>query len=191
MRWRRLTYEAAYFGHPPWDTGIPPPELVDHIEGRAALPAGRALDIGCGTGTSSRYLAAHDWQVVGVDFSRGAIRRAKAAGDATGAITYRRADITHLAKAGVSGPFDLVFDIGCFHSVEPAKRDAYVASVAAVSRPGTTMLLFGFDREGTPGLREPEVRRRFGPRFEVERLHADRPPASDSGAWFRLRATGA
>jgi SAM-dependent methyltransferase len=191
MGWRRLAYELAYFGRPPWDTGIPPPELVEAIEGTAALAPGRALDIGCGTGTSSRYLTAHGWQVVGVDFSTRAIRRAWAASDVGAGITFLRADATDLVAAGVSGPFDLVLDVGCYHGIAQERRDAYVASVVAVSRPGTTMLLFGFDRPGVPGLNEAEVRRRFQGWFAIERLHAEDPPAADAGAWFRMRAIDA
>lgn len=188
---RRLVYELAYLGHPPWDTGIPPPELVDAIEGVAALTPGRALDIGCGTGTSSRYLAAHGWQVVGVDFSARAIRRAWAASDVGAGITFLRADVADLAGAGVSGPFDLVLDVGCYHGIAHERRDAYVASLVGVSGPGTTMLLFGFERPGIPGLSQAEVRSRFGPWFAIERLHPETPPSPDAGLWFRMRALDA
>jgi 2-polyprenyl-3-methyl-5-hydroxy-6-metoxy-1,4-benzoquinol methylase len=34
----------------------------------AELPAGKALDLGCGTGDSSIYLAQHGWTVTGVDY---------------------------------------------------------------------------------------------------------------------------
>ncbi len=38
-------------GHPPWDTGVTPPEVVELVEGRDR-PPGRAPDLGCGTGTT-------------------------------------------------------------------------------------------------------------------------------------------
>src|SRR5688500_14230632 len=70
-------YERAYRrGKTPWDTGIPPPELVEVIEGPNALEPGRALDLGCGTGTNAMYLAQHGWTAVGVDFSSHAIESA-------------------------------------------------------------------------------------------------------------------
>jgi len=60
MSWRRILYNLMYrFSAPRWDTGITPPEVVAVIEGAAAVPAGRALDLGCGTGTSTIYLARH------------------------------------------------------------------------------------------------------------------------------------
>ena len=53
-----LLYRVMYrIGFTPWDTGQVPPELSALIEGAGALPAGRALDIGCGTGTQAMYLA--------------------------------------------------------------------------------------------------------------------------------------
>ena len=67
MLWR-LSYAVAYrTGRTPWDTGITPPEVVELVDGPSALPPGRALDLGCGTGTNVRYLAVHGWDVVGVE----------------------------------------------------------------------------------------------------------------------------
>jgi methylase of polypeptide subunit release factors len=56
---RRLRLDRLFFslmyrtGRPPWDTGIAPPELVEAVEGPHALPPGRALDLGCGTGPTA------------------------------------------------------------------------------------------------------------------------------------------
>ena len=78
MRWQRRLYERRYRrGTAPWDTGVTPPEVVELIEGDHP-PTGRALDLGCGTGTNVAYLAAHGFEVVGIDFSRPAIERARA-----------------------------------------------------------------------------------------------------------------
>ncbi len=49
---RRALYEWMYWrGKPRWDTGITPPEVVQLVEAEH-FPPGRALDIGCGTGTN-------------------------------------------------------------------------------------------------------------------------------------------
>src|SRR6267378_7088992 len=83
LRWRqmntsRLLFRFAYLlGFKPWDSGISPPELVEWVEGPKALPPGRALDIGCGTGTNCKYLLDHKWDVTGVDFVAQALNKAK------------------------------------------------------------------------------------------------------------------
>lgn len=53
--WRRQT---------PWDTDITPPEVMEFIE---TVTPGRALDLGCGTGTNAITLANHGWDVIRVD----------------------------------------------------------------------------------------------------------------------------
>ena len=47
---RRIFFELRYLlGDVPWDTGVSPPELLDFLDRH---PPGRALDLGCGTGTT-------------------------------------------------------------------------------------------------------------------------------------------
>src|SRR5215472_1797419 len=68
QRWYSLVYRAFYLARLRiWERRVPPSDLVELIEGPAALAPGRALDLGCGTGTDSIYLAAHGWDVTGVD----------------------------------------------------------------------------------------------------------------------------
>jgi SAM-dependent methyltransferase len=50
--------------------GVPAPLLVSAVAG---IPAGRALDLACGTGRHAIYLAQHGWTVTAVDSAREAI----------------------------------------------------------------------------------------------------------------------
>ncbi|MGH2524937.1 MAG: class I SAM-dependent methyltransferase, partial [Anaerolineales bacterium] len=97
---RRLAFAWWYLFKPPWDSGIPAPELVRAIADR---PAGRALDLGCGTGTNVRYLAEHGWQASGVDFVPGAIARAQRKLRGLPA-TLLVGDVTQLEKLPWPGP---------------------------------------------------------------------------------------
>src|SRR5262245_10764185 len=121
--WRRLSYALAFrTGRTPWDTGVTPPEVVELIEGPDALPTGRALDLGCGTGTNLVYLAEHGWAVTGVESDGSALDAAehRLAGIPDAQVFH--GDVTRLEDVPVETPFDLALDIGCFHSIAPSRR---------------------------------------------------------------------
>ena len=86
---RRLAFNIWYFRKPPWDSGISPPELLEFIRTR---PAGKAIDLGCGTGTNVITLAKAGWQVTGVDFALRAIHMAKNNGFKTCDVLFRWAN---------------------------------------------------------------------------------------------------
>jgi 2-polyprenyl-3-methyl-5-hydroxy-6-metoxy-1,4-benzoquinol methylase len=76
---RQLLFKSFYrLGFVPWDGHPLAKSLQKLIEGDGALATGEALDIGCGTGDTSIYLAKHGWQVTGVDFVAKAVDKARA-----------------------------------------------------------------------------------------------------------------
>jgi SAM-dependent methyltransferase len=140
MALRRWSYTLLYLGKPRWDTGVSPPELLNFIQNQLC---GRALDLGCGTGTNAITLAKHGWEVVGIDFISIAIRQARRkARTANLYIDFQRGDVTDLRN--ILGSFDLVLDIGCYHSLPPVGRKAYIANLDRLLSPGGTFLLYGF-----------------------------------------------
>jgi len=143
-------------GFIPWDTDEPDPNLVDRVQ-RLGLSSGRALDIGCGTGTHAVWLASLGFEVLGVDMSQRAIEHAEARAKVAatpGQCTFATLDF--LADPPPGRPFDFVFDRGCFHVFdEPAERARFAANVAECLTPeGQWLSLIG-STEGPP----PE----FGP----------------------------
>jgi ubiquinone/menaquinone biosynthesis C-methylase UbiE len=137
---RKLFFNYAYLGNPPWDTGISPPELLEYLESH---PPGQALDLGCGTGTNVITMARAGWQVTGVDFVGRAIRIARRKVKAAGlAASFKIGDVTQLE--GVEGPFDLVLDIGCLHSISPERRSAYFQNLERVLAHTGDYLLYAF-----------------------------------------------
>ena len=187
MRAAKRFFERAYRrGKTPWDTGVTPPEVIEEV---SAMQPGRALDLGCGTGTNALWLAARSWFVVGVDFSSLAIEAARRKGDWTSGVEFVEGDVTRLHELDVDGPFDLVLDIGCFHSVPARRRDDYVREVAAVARPGALMMIYAFGGwfrwPGSTRTREPEIRQRLSEAFELFRVERGRRPSGS--AWFYLR----
>ncbi|MGH7776655.1 MAG: class I SAM-dependent methyltransferase [Candidatus Dormibacterales bacterium] len=171
----------------PWDTGVSPPELVVVVEGPGRLPPGRALDLGCGTGTNSVYMARHGWRVVGVDYDGRAVARARAKAAAAGVeARFLRADVTRLAPGSLDPGFGLVLDLGCFHSLTGRGRREHARLSGALAAPGATMLIFGFRQpRRMAGVTDEEVARLFGPWFEVVRVLAGE--GEGDPAWYTLR----
>lgn len=169
FRWYRFVYRTFYrLGLRIWERRVPPAGLVELVEGPAAPPPGRALDIGCGTRTDSVYLARHGWDVTGVDMvprALAAARRRAAADDVSP--RYVEGDATRLPELGIAEGFALLLDFGCYHTLPDDQRKPYVESVSAVAAPGATMLLYGFGRPRAlapmrAGVTPDEVRDRFG-----------------------------
>ncbi len=128
--------------------------LQDLIEGPAALPAGSAIDVGCGTGDAAIYLARHGWQVTGVDIVAKALKqaRAKAAGEHV-EVNFVRADVTRLSSAaGIAGGFALILDTGCLHGMSDDARDRYVGELDAVAAPDARLLILAFIPGGQFGV---------------------------------------
>lgn len=156
---RRFLFQYWYYRQPPWDTGISPPELFNFIQSHSP---GRAIDVGCGTGTNVITLAKAGWTVVGVDFAPRAIKiaRQKARQAGVSAELYVK-DATRLE--GIRGPFDLAFDLGCFHTIPHEKRTEYLNQLDRILARNGFWLLYGFLKPGTdqagPGLVDAELMR--------------------------------
>jgi SAM-dependent methyltransferase len=189
-----LFFRLAYrLGFKPWDSGVPPPELVEVIEGARRLVPGRALDLGCGTGTATIYMASKGWRATGVDFVPRPIRaaRAKAAHAGVPAV-FIIGDVTRLHELPIEVGFDLLFDQGCFHSLPDAAQPAYAREISRMARAGATYLLFAFgpqpgDRRRPffpRGVSPDEVRDRFADFDLVEARPGTRPIGSH---WYTLR----
>lgn len=164
-------FRALYrLGFTPWDGHPLAKTLRDLIEGNGASPplaAGTALDIGCGTGDSSIYLAEHGWKVTSVDFVAKALDKARAkAAAARFPVSFVQADVTLLSSAGVGSGFALIVDNGCLHGMSDESRDDYVREVTGVAGPDARLLIIAFTPGGSFGVRgidQTEIERRFAP----------------------------
>jgi len=166
MASRQLLFKMFYrLGFVPWDGHPLAISLQELIDGEGALAPGTALDLGCGTGDNSIYLAEHGWQVTGVDFVAKAVHKARAKAEANQvAATFTQADVTRLSSEGVGSDFGLIVDNGCLHGMRPEDRDAYAREIAAVAAPDARLLLVEFvtgASYGVPGIDPDEVNQRF------------------------------
>jgi SAM-dependent methyltransferase len=180
----------------PWDGHPLAKGLTDLIEG-GTVARGRALDIGCGTGDSSIYLARNGWRVVGVDFIDKPLQaaRKKAVGFAGLSVEFVKADVTQLRSAPIEPGFNLVVDNGCLHGMDGHDRDAYVDEITAIAAPDARLLIVAFLPGGSMAVRgiEPrEVERRFAAGWELLSQGDESSPADDGKArarYYLLRRT--
>lgn len=182
----------------PWDQPLPPPEVIDLA---ARLRPGRALDLGCGMGRASIFLAQRGWQCDGVDFVPQAIAVARERAQVAGAgerVRFHGAPVTDLHFLA---PFyDLALDVGCLHAQRGDDLLAYAAEVARLLRPGARYLLFArllseMDADvGSPrGLAESQIRALFDAAFTLDRVEhgVSGPPGSTwPSAWFWMTRRG-
>ena len=193
-----LIYRLMYrIGFTPWDNGQVPVELRAVVDGSGALPAGRALDIGCGTGTQAMYLARNGWRVTAIDDIEQALARARARAQGAGVTTvdWIKADVTELGRLGLEPGFTLVFDRGCFHGLRDDQRAGYAAGATALAAPGATLLMMAFGPSrmlGAPaGVDEAEIVARFAA-WELADTQPDTdapPPGPMKNVprhWYRL-----
>jgi len=179
----RAFYNTAYrVARMPWEIG-PRPELVALVRDGVLTP-GRALDLGCGTGANSVFLAQHGFDVTGVDFAPAALAKAARAAETAGVtVDLIEDDLTGLRR--VSGPFDVLVDYGTLDDLSRSDRDRYVRSVVPLARPGARFLLWCFqwpprrlDRWlGFMPMAPGEAARRFGDEFTIEQLGGTERPA--------------
>ncbi|CAG1009882.1 hypothetical protein ANRL4_04104 [Anaerolineae bacterium] len=191
MRQRLRFYWRYLRGKTPWDTGIVPPEIVTLVP---RLNPGRALDLGCGTGTTTIYLAQQGWRAEGVDYVGAAITKAKRKASAAAVADRARFYVGSVTRLGFIHPgIDLFVDVGCFHSLGEAGQREYAAEVARLAAPGAVMALYAFLPRLMNGRligAAPEtVTALFAPVFEVESATI----GTDSGsghqsAWYLLRS---
>jgi cyclopropane fatty-acyl-phospholipid synthase-like methyltransferase len=145
---RHLKYNLVYINNPPWDTGTSPPELLDFIRSN---PPGKALDLGCGTGTNAITLAKNGWQVTAVDFIAKAIRQARVkCRQENCEIRFEVGDVTQLRQ--ITDKFDFILDIGCFHSFKKNQVEAYTSNVDRLLALNGYYLLYGFTDSKTKSI---------------------------------------
>jgi len=143
-------YEA---GDTPWDIGKPDFNLIQTVIATPIAPC-KALDIGCGTGDNTIWLAQQNFPVVGIDTSEIAIEKAKEkALKANVKCTFMVIDF--LTSRIEEAPFGFAFDRGCFHAVKSDKdRNSFAKNVNAhLEKDGLWLTLVGNadEQRHTPG----------------------------------------
>ncbi|MGV0744543.1 FAD-dependent oxidoreductase [Mycolicibacterium sp. XJ870] len=146
----------------------------------ADLPAGRALDLGCGEGGDAVWLAENGWRVTATDVSDTAIGRATAEAQARGVtdrITFERHE---LSESFPDGSFDLV-SAQFLQSPIAMDRIGVLRRAAAVVAPGGQLIIV--DHGAAPPWAPEHVRKFEFPSAESVVADLDLPDEQ----WERVR----
>jgi len=139
--------------------GAPPNPVI--VEYAASLPHGRALDLGCGEGRHSLWLATRGWEVVGVDFSEVALDKARqiaaqAPSRSRDRLHYVRGDVT---ADSFDGEYDLILSV--FLHFPPPQRRALLEHAINSLKPEGILIFLGHDAinpdEGVGGPQDKKI----------------------------------
>ena len=170
----------------PWYSGTPPDALVALVTSGSVRPC-TTIDLGCGAGNYTIWLAGLGFDVTGVDSSPTAIRIAEKNAREKGVrCRFIVADLLGDLHE-VTGTFDFAFDWELLHHIFPDDRETYIRNVHRILNPGATYLSVCFSEQdpqfgGTGKFRktpigttlyfssESELRELFSPYFVVREL---------------------
>lgn len=166
--WEKL-YQEQRSDTLPWFHAELDPDLAAALATHGPA-SGRFLDLGTGPGSQAIGLSLRGYDVTGTDLSPSALTGAARLAESRGArVTFVQDDVL---ASRLTGPFAAIFDRGCFHTISPADRPRYVATVAALLPPGAVLYLktFSHRQPGTVGpykFTPDEHRDIFGERFDL------------------------
>lgn len=121
-------------GHP-LGTDLADSNLIDwHQTGQLPMETLRtALDVGCGLGRNSRWMAQFGASVTAVDIADSVLVAAR---KRSRDLPVRFLDLDFLREPLPTAPFDLVYDSGCFHHLAPHRRISYLLALRTALAPG-------------------------------------------------------
>jgi len=166
---KKWVYEFLYrFPFVPIDWIFGATSMIENMVKRAIddrISPGRAITLGCGVGRETIYLAKKGFDVIGLDFSPTAIKRARLRAQVEGVqLSFVVDDLTNLQH--VSGTFDFITDFGAFSDLSQEARDLYIQNVLPLTHPESYYLMMCFDNK----VPREEVEERFDDYFAIELL---------------------
>jgi SAM-dependent methyltransferase len=143
--WDRL-YSGSSARNLPWMNNGPFPPLVRAVEDGWLGTAKTVLDIGCGVGTNTFWLATKGLLATGSDIAPGAIAAAESSRVPRSTNPDFAVDDILVSQLPAA-EFEAAVDIGCFQTLPPRTRRDFADSLARLLSPGAPYVLFWVARE--------------------------------------------
>ncbi len=141
----------------PFFVNKPDRVLVELVQQRA-LPGRKALDVGCGAGRNSVFLAREGFEVDGIDISPSALAWARErVAEAGLPVRLLEGSVLDPPDSLVPASYDLIHDTGCFHHLPPHRRESFRSVIHRLLKPDGLFSLICFKPEGGSGLTDLEV----------------------------------
>lgn len=141
-----------------WTSTTPPEELVELVDSGKIKPC-KVLDVGCGEGFYSIYLAKKGFEVTGIDLSENAIKLAKQNAENEGfKINFVAMDIADIEK--LNKKFDFILEWAILHHISHEKRKKYIENLSKLLNKNGKCLSVSFninDRKAGKGEKSKEV----------------------------------
>jgi len=143
----------------PFFKNIPDENLVSYFD-LGLLNQGKALDIGCGNGRNSFYLAKKGFEVYGIDFAKSSIQWGKQmAKEQSIEMNFLCQSIFDFRYEPES--FDFVYDSGCFHHIKPHRRNRYLNTALKLLKPDGYFAMTCFNLNGGANISDYDVYRDY------------------------------
>ena len=144
--WEQTYVSGEFREH--WEYEVPSQQLVAILAAQVPAEGGTALDIGCGAGRETVFLAQCGFNAIGVDISPKALKiGAERASSAGVKVDLRQGSFFELPVEDAS--VDFINDRGAFHLVTEDDRPRFAAEVSRILKPGGTILLRGANETET------------------------------------------
>lgn len=136
-----------------WTAGTANPELVNLVYTKKIETGSKILEVGCGLGTESIFLAVRGMNVTAMDLSEDAINTGKTIAEQYGVnVNWIVGDL--LETDLCENEFDVITDQGCFHHMQDHELELYNKKISKYIKPGGLFILRAFS-DAMPAGKQP------------------------------------
>jgi ubiquinone/menaquinone biosynthesis C-methylase UbiE len=168
-----------------WGDSRIPKELKELVE---TYKPKTSLELGCGLGRFSSFMAEQGINATAVDFSPVGIEKAKKrVANEYPKPTFIVGDVTKLEM--LTEQFDVSFDVGCFHCLNEEGQQKYVSEIYRLLKPEALHLIWAMDHSPSDFRLNPNfIAKVFENKFQLQNSKFSRRRIIASHWYWLIRA---